>query len=178
MNHTHFPKEDQPPDRARWDNQVKKGWSCRITALTTARHQPISWDRSKPFLRNSYQYYPYVIRLTTLPQSCTAVMKSGNLNFLEISGPLQACNGTALPFFTLHPRLGLPSGVLPSDFNIKTLYVPFPIREICPAHFIFLDLITQTKFNEDHEVLLYVVSCAPLLPRLSQAQIRHTTIQT
>ena len=24
-------------------------------------------------------------------------MKSGNLNFLEPSGPLQACNGTALP---------------------------------------------------------------------------------
>jgi len=26
-------------------------------------------------------------------------MKSRNLNFLEHSGPLQACNGTALPFF-------------------------------------------------------------------------------
>jgi len=25
-------------------------------------------------------------------------MKSGNLNFLETSEPLQACNGTALPF--------------------------------------------------------------------------------
>jgi hypothetical protein len=42
------------------------------------------------------------------------VMKSGKLNFLESSGPLQACNGTALPFttFSLHwggwstPRLG------------------------------------------------------------------------
>ena len=34
------------------------------------------------------------MRLTTLPPSC-AVMKSGNLNFLEHSGPLQACNGTA-----------------------------------------------------------------------------------
>jgi hypothetical protein len=29
-------------------------------------------------------------------------MKSRNLNFLEPSGPLQACNGTALPFFTLY----------------------------------------------------------------------------
>ena len=28
------------------------------------------------------------------------VMKSRNLNFLEPSGPLQACNGTDLPFFT------------------------------------------------------------------------------
>ena len=31
-------------------------------------------------------------------------MKSGNLNFLEPSGPLQACNGTALPFILLTPR--------------------------------------------------------------------------
>jgi hypothetical protein len=37
------------------------------------------------------------VRLTTLPPSCALVMKSGNLNFLEPSGPLQACNGTALP---------------------------------------------------------------------------------
>ena len=33
-----------------------------------------------------------------LPPSCAIVTKSGNLNFLEPSGPLQACNGTA---FTL-----------------------------------------------------------------------------
>ena len=38
------------------------------------------------------------VRLTTLPPSCAVVMKSGNLNFLEPSGPLQACNGTALPY--------------------------------------------------------------------------------
>ena len=36
------------------------------------------------------------VRLRTLPPSCAVVMKSGNLNFLEPSGPLQACNGTAL----------------------------------------------------------------------------------
>jgi len=35
------------------------------------------------------------VRLTTLPPSCAVVVKSGNLNFLEPSGPLQACNGTA-----------------------------------------------------------------------------------
>jgi hypothetical protein len=38
------------------------------------------------------------VRLTTLPPSCAVVMKSGNCNFLESSGPLQACSGTALPF--------------------------------------------------------------------------------
>jgi len=43
-------------------------------------------------------YSSRCVRLTTLPPSCAVVMKSGNLNFLEPSGPLQACNGTALPF--------------------------------------------------------------------------------
>jgi len=38
------------------------------------------------------------VRLTTLPPSCAVAMKSGNLNFPEPCGPLQACNGTALPF--------------------------------------------------------------------------------
>ena len=33
-----------------------------------------------------------------LPPSCAVVTKSGNLNFLEPSGPVQAYNGTALPF--------------------------------------------------------------------------------
>jgi hypothetical protein len=35
------------------------------------------------------------VRLTTLPPSCAVVMKSGNINFLEHSGPLQDSNGTA-----------------------------------------------------------------------------------
>ena len=33
-----------------------------------------------------------------LPPSCAVVMKSGKFNFLEPSGPVQACKGTALPF--------------------------------------------------------------------------------
>jgi len=35
--------------------------------------------------------------LTTLPPFCAFVTKSGNLNFLEPSGHLRACNGTDLP---------------------------------------------------------------------------------
>jgi hypothetical protein len=35
------------------------------------------------------------VRLTTLPPYCAVVKKSGILNLLEPSGPLQACNGTA-----------------------------------------------------------------------------------
>ena len=40
------------------------------------------------------------VRLTTLPPPCAVVMKSENLNYLEPSGPLQACNGTDLPYVT------------------------------------------------------------------------------
>jgi hypothetical protein len=55
--------------------------------------------------RNEYQEYCLggkcgrCVRLTTLPPSCAVVKKSGNLNLLEPSGPLQACNGTALPLW-------------------------------------------------------------------------------
>jgi len=38
-------------------------------------------------------------RLTdNLPPSCAVVTKSGKLNFLEHSGPAQACNGNDVPF--------------------------------------------------------------------------------
>jgi len=37
------------------------------------------------------------VGLTTLPPSCAIFTIYWNLNFLEHSGPLQACNGTALP---------------------------------------------------------------------------------
>jgi len=53
------------------------------------------------------------VRLTTLSPSCAVVMKSGNLNFLEPSGPLQACNGTALPYL----YLGNKSKLLPKPFQ-------------------------------------------------------------
>ena len=33
-----------------------------------------------------------------LPPSCAVVTKSGNLNFLELSGPLQVCNGDCFTF--------------------------------------------------------------------------------
>ena len=52
---------------------------------------------------NEYQGYFLGVKfglcvgLTTLPTSWAVVMKSGNFKFLEPSGPVQACNGTALP---------------------------------------------------------------------------------
>ena len=35
------------------------------------------------------------VRLTNVPPSCAVVMKSGSPNFLEPSGPLQACDGSS-----------------------------------------------------------------------------------
>jgi len=61
------------------------------------------------------------VSLTTLPPSCAVVMKSGNLNFLEPSGPLQACNGTALPFTLII----LPSGLFRQgrkSYNLPSIY--------------------------------------------------------
>ena len=48
-----------------------------------------------------------------LSPSCAVATKSENLNFLEPSGPLRACNGTALPLpleaNTNHSSAELPS---------------------------------------------------------------------
>ena len=50
-------------------------------------------------------------------------------------------------------RLGLPSGLLFSDFPSKTLYtlLSSPIRATCPAHHILLDFITRTISGEEYK---------------------------
>ena len=77
--------------------------------------------------RNEYQEHflggkgGRCVGLTTLPPSCAVVVKSGNLNFLEPSGPLQACNGTDLP---------LPFRWYKDRFTLRSLYsqVESPVR--------------------------------------------------
>jgi len=61
--------------------------------LTEMSTRSIYWGLRRP-----------VRKADNLPQSCAVVTKSGNLNFLEPSGPDQACNGTALRFalYTLY----------------------------------------------------------------------------
>jgi len=75
-------------------------------------------------------------------------MKSGNLNFLEPSGPLQACNGTALPF--VFHFAWVPMGV--SDhipvfpdlhgFDLRDFYINAVSCEVFELNF-----VDKTKYN-------------------------------
>jgi hypothetical protein len=51
-----------------------------------------------------------------------------------------------------HLRLGLPSGLFPSRFPIKTMYTPLlsPIRATCPVHFIPFTSITRARLGEQY----------------------------
>jgi len=76
--------------------------------LTEMSTRNISWGLRRP-----------VPNTDNLPPSCAVVTKSGNLNFLEPSGPLRTCNGTALPFIILYRHLQLCTWNKPC-FNGKT----------------------------------------------------------
>ena len=54
-----------------------------------------------------------------------------------------------------HLRLGLPSGLFPSGFPTKTLYIPLfsLIRSICLAHLILLGFITRTILGDEYRSL-------------------------
>ena len=60
-----------------------------------------------------------------------------------------------------HLRLGLPNGLFPSGFPIRTLCTPLPspIRTTCPAHLILLDFTTRTivKLTLHYLIFLYII---------------------
>ena len=67
-------------------------------------------------------------------------------NFSQIN-PVHACHPFSWRFILIllsRLRLGHLSGLFPSGFPIKTLYMPLlsPIRATCPAHLILFSLIT------------------------------------
>ena len=52
-----------------------------------------------------------------------------------------------------HLRLGLPSGLFPSDFPTLYTHLLSPIRASCPTHRILLDFITLTILGEQYRSL-------------------------
>jgi hypothetical protein len=73
-------------------------WNFSLTLSFRSHYGPGVDSASN---RNEYQEYflgvkEAVHKADNFTILCR-VMKSGNLNFLEPSGPLEACNGTALP---------------------------------------------------------------------------------
>ena len=76
--------------------------------LTEMSTRNISWGGK---VAGAYGWQPYHLHVPT-------VMKSGSLNLLEPSRPVQACNGIALPFMTTDMM----------HFGIRT--VVFPVRDV------------------------------------------------
>jgi len=89
------------------------------------------------------------IRLTTLPPYWAVVTKSGNLNFLEPSGPLQACSGTALPLMA--------PGLVYCSYKPETFIGTLHQKNIC-------------KFNcrKNETLLIYFFPQLSLCPSLCQ----------
>ena len=73
------------------------------------------------------------VRLTTLSSSCAIVMKSGNLNFLELSGPLRASNGTTLPFYISENN----SGFSPMEHLLDSMISVVIMRNLCESFIMF-----------------------------------------
>jgi len=124
--------------------------------LTEVSTRCISWDKGGRCVR------------LTLPPSCAVVMKSGNLNFPEPSGPLQACNGTALPLplpifrqstSTRFERIYSPSsGGTPYIYN--NWYLLFLLVDCCPRWVPNQDNRQSTKKHNTYQ-LLYIYGVPP-----------------
>ena len=84
------------------------------------------------------------VRLTILPPSYAVVAKSGNLNFLETSGPLQTCNGTAYLFLLL---LYMFRTVFPSIIRNFRLYIQ---QQACVKQILLMFASKQTAVSVWH----------------------------
>jgi hypothetical protein len=85
-----------------WHNSSGHTTVLELTqALTEMSTRNISWGVK---LAGAYDWQPYHLHLPI-------VLKSGSLNLLEPSGPVQACNGISLPYIHIQ---GPPKGCIHS----------------------------------------------------------------
>ena len=125
----------------RWFDSRWCHWNFSLTYFFRSHYDPGVDSASN---RNEYQENflggkcGRCIRLTTLPPPCAVVMKSGNLNLLEPSGPLEACNGTDLPFFYMFRSPTCPSSgencCIYATLVFVTLYEWHPVCWLEPAN--------------------------------------------
>ena len=137
------------------------------------------------------------VSLTTLPPSCAVVMKSVNLNFLEPSGPLQACNGADLPFTCekclkwTHPvgrvtRVSAGLSVWAASFR-ERIYVSFGtgfphsnLSVVPPSWYLHVDynhwLRLKIRYKKLYDFKVNQIRCNRLNTQYLTQQIAQSTI--
>ena len=106
--------------------------------------------------------------LTILPPSCAVVMKSGNLNFLEPSGPFQTSNGTALPFYLIRcadtkNKICKALTATGQQYFTSTLLTAYRINK----HFSFASHVVN-EFSVTHGVPIFDSGMAPVKRHLKR----------
>ena len=124
---------------------------CITYLLTYSVVQSPSWED------NWFAASQEIPRISRNPKFIAALKSVRHLS-LSWASPIQyiyphSTSWRSILILSIHLRLGLPSGLLPSGFSTKTLYTPLssPIRATYPAHLILLDFITHTILGEEYK---------------------------
>jgi hypothetical protein len=105
-----------------------------------------------------------VLKADNLPPSCAVVTKSGSLNFLEPSGSVQACNGTALLVASMVLSPG-DSGYFSCIQNMKLVTNKFKLGGLHEKHVVatwnfenYLSICLYTQGNQANPVSRWPVA--------------------